>query len=272
MLSLTYCYECIPPSTTTFQAFGDADAATTGTARRGRPPTPPVLRIGPTINDISLQRLGKSCPVVKAHFDAAADRAYDAIKPAVTDVTSETARYLIDRPKNRSKTAQKLRKNRGNSNAHHTAKEDVDENCTVFVQVMDVGIGSYSASKKENLFWLPDDPRPIPADAPSDMAISPWTEAVKYPVFRIKYEAVKTRLNKDPKGNTSANKAIRWKDMDDGAVKTKRKISSPTRKSYKGGRDPTFKRKENGYVYRLCYLEVDKILSGDEDKQEEQEE
>ena len=72
-------------------------------------------------------------------------------------------------------------------------------------------IGCYSSKKKENMFWLADDSGPIPDDAPPDMPLSPYTDTDRYPVFRMKYEAVKMRLNKDPKGNTGAHKAVRWK-------------------------------------------------------------
>ena len=61
--------------------------------------------VGPTIDDIALQRLGKSCPVVKSHLDAAAKKAYDVIKTAVINPTSPISRFLVDRPKNRGKTA-----------------------------------------------------------------------------------------------------------------------------------------------------------------------
>ena len=159
----------------------------------------------------------------------------------------------------------KLLRNVGNANAHHTDQEEVEKNCQVFRQVMDMGIGS-TKPKKEGLFFVPDDSLPIPDDMPTELSMSPYTQDTKYPVFRMKFQAINTRLNKLPKGNTSANKAVCWEDIDDGIVKTKRKISTYKRPNYKGGTKPIFTIKHGGRVYRLCYLEVDKILTEEEQK------
>ena len=158
----------------------------------------------------------------------------------------------------------KLLRNVGNANAHHTDQEEVEKNCQVFRQIMDMGIGS-AKPKKKGLFFVPDDSRPIPDDMPTELSMTDYTNT-KYPVFRMKFQAINTRLNKLPKHNTNANKAVRWEDIDDGIVKTKRKIATYKRANYKGGTKPIFTRKYEGYVYRLCYLEVDKILTEEEKK------
>lgn len=161
----------------------------------------------------------------------------------------------------------KLLRNAGNANAHHTAQEEVEKNCKVFRRIMDMGIGRY-LPKKEGLFLLPDDSRPIPDDMPPELPLSPFVENPKYPVFRMKFEAVKSRLRKLPEGNTNQHKAVRWEDIDDGIVKTKRKITSCIRRTHKKGKNPVYTIKYEGYVLRLCYLEVDKILT-DEGEEEE---
>ena len=158
----------------------------------------------------------------------------------------------------------KLLRNVGNANAHHTDQEEVEENCRVFCQIMDMGVGS-AKPKKKGLFFVPDDSRPFPYDMPTELSMTDYTNA-KYPVFRMKFQAINARLNKLPKYNTNANKAVRWEDIDDGIVKTKRKIATYKRANYKGGTKPIFTRKHEGYVYRLCYLEVDKILTEQEKK------
>ena len=58
--------------------------------------------------------------------------------------------------------------------------------------------------------------------------------APELPAFPIKFDCVKTRLHKLPKGNTDANTAVRWEDLDDGVVKTKRTIVSYKRSTSKG--------------------------------------
>jgi len=148
-----------------------------------------------------------------------------------------------------------LRRNRGNSNASNTAQEEVDENCRAFVQVMNMGTG------KKNLFWLPDGEDPVADDFPSVLKVNPDIPfAPFYPAFPIKFDCVKTRLNTAPKRNTDANKAIRWEDIDDGVIKTKRKIASVKKKTHRGGANPAARIKHKGFIYRLCYLEVDSIV------------
>ena len=158
-----------------------------------------------------------------------------------------------------------VRKNSGNSNARHFAKEDVDENCSAFTQVMDMGIGRHFP-KKENLFWLCDRSGPIAEadDFPSGLTLG-FAKAV-YPVFPIKFECLKTRLKTLPKGNTEQHKAVRWEDIDDGVVKTKRKIVSCTKGREKGGR-VSITKKDDGFTYRLCYLDIAEVICSDEEKE-----
>ena len=118
-------------------------------------------------------------------------------------------------------------------------------------------------------FFLPDGPGPIAEadDFPSGLKRSPYLPP--YPVFPIKFECVKTRLNKLPKGNTDANKAVRWEDIDASIVKTKRKITSCTRKTHRGGGNPAFTIQDKGFTYRLCYLEIASIIDSSDDEEEE---
>ena len=156
-----------------------------------------------------------------------------------------------------------VRKNSGNSNARHFAKEDVDENCSAFTRVMEMGIGSQR--QKKGRFWLADGPGPIAdADAfPSGLKMSPF--APELPAFPIKFDCVKSRLHKLPKGNTSQNKAVRWEDIDDGVVKTKRTIISYKRSTSKG--QEAFTKTFNGFTYRLCYLEIAAVICSDEEEE-----
>mmetsp|Transcript_18111 Transcript_18111/g.42804 ORF Transcript_18111/g.42804 Transcript_18111/m.42804 type:complete len:425 (+) Transcript_18111:279-1553(+) len=156
-----------------------------------------------------------------------------------------------------------VRKNGGNSRARHFAKEDVDKNCRAFTRVMEMGIGSQR--QKKGRFWLADGPGPIAdADAfPSGLKMSPF--APELPAFPIKFDCVKTRLHKLPKGNTDANTAVRWEDLDDGVVKTKRTIVSYKRSTSKG--QEAFTKTFNGFTYRLCYLEIAAVICSDEEEE-----
>ena len=144
----------------------------------------------------------------------------------------------------------KLRRGRGNAGASHTPVEEVDKNCLVFTELMRMGTGTPSKHSKV-MFWLPTGSDELPPDVPPPMAVNDYFGgAAKHPVFLIRFDAVKTRLTKQPERNTKANKAIRWEDIDDAIIRTKRKITTKTKGSSSGSR--AIEKVVDGVKYRLA--------------------